>query len=535
MQPRQINTGITLLLGLGVGLLVGLLIGWVLWPVEWQGATVAELFPDAKAQYLAAVADAFAMYHDQDAAELAQRRLAALGANLPSDMEAAIAYFSSSTDPNKEIRIGNLSLLASALSISTPNLVGVTQLAQNGTPAANPTPIVSDDSSGTGWLTWLIEVLAGLALLLAGLYGLVWIVQQRRSTAARPLDDHIDHEIGSMSNAAPGAWERTARSYVAPDADSYSAKSNISSVTPLSRRDTQDAYQSADEEGYGFADEPDEMLTPSQAAGNYVAANRGSHFTQLRIEPAESEGDENEEEYLEEEDEDDGPPVIQRTTSGDMNSAARSGGRPAENLAPRSGAEAAGFNVTAPRSPQLEPLGAESIAASTRVDPGSRPAGYPRAITNSKYKLLELYTAQYQIGIRDYDESHPIMDAQTGKYIGECGMGASAKNSLLQNNPEQVVALEVWLFDKTDEKNLGSQTRVLLSEYAIDHHLDQAFIKERQDDPRPFTAQPNVRFQLESPNLLLDCTIVEAIYTPSGPTKGIFQSVKVEMAIHKKQ
>jgi hypothetical protein len=113
-------------------------------------------------------------------------------------------------------------------------------------------------------------------------------------------------------------------------------------------------------------------------------------------------------------------------------------------------------------------------------------------------------------------------------------MGASPKNGLLQNTSDQVIALEVWLFDKSDERSMATQTRVLFSEYAIDHHLDQAFLKERQDDPRPFTAQPNVHFQLESQNLMLDCTIIEVIYTPSGPLKGAFQSVKVEMAVQKK-
>jgi hypothetical protein len=496
---------------------------------------VAELFPDAKAQYLAAVADAFAMYHNQEAAELAQRRLAALGANLPRDMEGAIAYFSSTTDPNKEIRIGNLSLLASALSISTPNLVGVTQLAQNSTPVANPPPSASDTASGTGWLSWLIKALAGLALLLAGLYGLLRVVQNRQAQADEPLDAHIDREIGAMGGSASVNRDRPARSYVAPDAEGYRAQSNISSVIPLPRRDTPAAYQSADEEDYGFANEPDETLTPSQAAGNFVAANRGTHFTQLRIEPAGPEADEGEEEYLEEDEEDAELPALHRPTAGEATPVARFAERPVDNLYTRSNAEATSFGTAVQRVAPPEPLLDEALATPARLETGTRPLAYTRNASNSKYKLLELYTAQYQIGIRDYDESHPIMDAQSGKYIGECGMGASAKNSLLQNNPEQVVALEIWLFDKTDDKNLGSQTRVLLSEYAIDHHLDQAFVKERQDDPRPFTAQPNVRFQLESPNLLLDCTIVEAIYAPSGPTKGIFQSVKVEMAIHKKQ
>ena len=181
------------------------------------------------------------------------------------------------------------------------------------------------------------------------------------------------------------------------------------------------------------------------------------------------------------------------------------------------------------------PVSAGVRAAPAATTPQAALAARPTTYTRgtSRFKQLEVYVAQFQAGIQDYDETHPITDPSTGKYIGECGMGVSTKNGLL-NRSEEVVALEVWLFDKTDEKNMGSQTRVLLSEYAVDHNLDQAFLKERQDDPRPFTAQPNVRFQLETQVLRSDCTITEAIYTPSGPTKGTFQSVTVEMSVNKK-
>ena len=39
---------LSLLLGIGIGLIVGLLIGWVFWPVEWQGASLRELRPEAR-------------------------------------------------------------------------------------------------------------------------------------------------------------------------------------------------------------------------------------------------------------------------------------------------------------------------------------------------------------------------------------------------------------------------------------------------------------------------------------------------------
>ncbi len=182
---------------------------------------------------------------------------------------------------------------------------------------------------------------------------------------------------------------------------------------------------------------------------------------------------------------------------------------------------------------------AQTIWAANRASLPSLPAaasGARPGVVNrpSRGKLLEKYTADYQVGIPTYDETHQVLDPTSNRYIGEIGMGVSTKNALLQNDAEQVIALEVWLFDKADDRNVGTQTRILLSEYAIDHNLEQAFLKERQDDPRPFTAQPGVSFQLESNALLLDCKILEATYLKNGPAKGAFQSVKVEMSVLQK-
>ena len=113
-------------------------------------------------------------------------------------------------------------------------------------------------------------------------------------------------------------------------------------------------------------------------------------------------------------------------------------------------------------------------------------------------------------------------------------MGASIKNALLHSNPDQVIALEVWLFDKSDEESLVNRTCILLSEFAVDHKLEQAFVKERENDIRAFTAQPGVNFQLKGNNLWLDARILEAVYIPNGPDKGIFQSVAVEMTVYQK-
>jgi hypothetical protein len=145
--------------------------------------------------------------------------------------------------------------------------------------------------------------------------------------------------------------------------------------------------------------------------------------------------------------------------------------------------------------------------------------------------LLKTFTVHYQTGIPDYDQAYSIMDPSGGRYIGECGMGVNLKNGILQNNPDSVIALDVWLVDKKQEKSYSSQSRVLLSEYVVDNNLENAFTRERPNDAAPLVPQPGMAFQLKGPSLLLDCEVREAKYVQNGPTAGIFQSIKIDMTV----
>ena len=98
----------------------------------------------------------------------------------------------------------------------------------------------------------------------------------------------------------------------------------------------------------------------------------------------------------------------------------------------------------------------------------------------------------------------------------------------VNNNLEQVVAIEVNLFDKTDEAEIKTVTRFLLSEYAMDHLYDQ-FDRERRGVD-PISAQPGTRFVLEGRQLLLDCVIREVVFTP----EHYFQKMTVEMTARRK-
>jgi hypothetical protein len=125
-----------------------------------------------------------------------------------------------------------------------------------------------------------------------------------------------------------------------------------------------------------------------------------------------------------------------------------------------------------------ELVGGESLAAEPPVAaPIAAARGAPAIRT------LNTYTFQYSVGIPDYDQSRPIVDPESGLQVGDCGMGVNMKNNIVQNNPDNVVALDVWLVDKKQEKSFSSQDRVLLSEYVVDQSLEQSFTRERPNDP----------------------------------------------------
>ena len=75
---------------------------------------------------------------------------------------------------------------------------------------------------------------------------------------------------------------------------------------------------------------------------------------------------------------------------------------------------------------------------------------------------LGTFSTTYEHGKDTYDESFSI-EARTGEFLGECGMGIS--ETVHNGEPDKVMAFEVWLFDKSDIRTV---TKVLMSEHAFE-------------------------------------------------------------------
>lgn len=427
-----------LLGGLIAGLLLGLLVGWVLWPVEWTNANPGDLRPEYKADFLAAVADAYVAVRTPEALDLARQRLVGFGDDQAREIEAALQHFAAGAQRDNAIRITNLQELATALGLDVRP------------PSVEP---AAEGDGGVGWGAWLLLLLLVVALIAAAIYLL------RRSNSARWVGGAAPDE---MDEREPVSARSTPRMTYTP------AYADVDMSTDEAPRTVQD-------------DDLDDQFSYGELV-------------------ADSEAEDDEEVVRSFED-----PVFDDDTVD------------------------TGFPIGR-AEPEQTPAGSRSYAepADAAVQRTVPPAAPGPATRN---RPIEAFTAYYQMGVPDYDQTFNIADPDGAGYLGECGMGINLKNGILQNSSDYVIAFDVWLFDKADERQMNTQTRILICEYVVDNNLEQVFAKERESEPPPIVAQPGVSFKLEGRNLVLDCLVSEAVYSKNPTSLGVFQSLKVDMTV----
>jgi len=521
---------VILAIGVGLGLIIGLIVGWGLLPVQWSNAWPADLSPEARAQYLAAVADAYVYYGDAQAAEIARNRLFDLNDNLAEEIAAAQRFFAENRQRNSNVYISNLGQLAQQLGVESPDILieAPADLTAPAEDAAATTPTAVGDSVRT-WVNWLLTLLAAVILVGGGIY-VVGLLNRRRLAAVgvdslddepEGFDDEDDGQFRFRRPApAPASRAnplvRAARSGPQP-ARRYPGAADAAAATGFDRAPADD---------YGFDDElDDDDLFAGGAALDALDAPLPAENIDEDI--AES-LDEGFDEPL-----DDAPFFASDATA-----------EPAALDEPEEDDEGADETVeTAPAVVALsedaedddeQPDDDTELASLVEDEEATAPvapATPQRRSTPADLREIGVFAVHYQAGVPDYDQSYSIMDPEDGRYIGECGMGVNIKNGILQNSPDSVIALDVWLVDKKLEKSYSSQNRVLFSEYVIDHKLDSAFTRERPNDPSPIVPQVGTTFQLKGPSLVLDCKVVEATYSKGGQASGIFQSVQLEMTV----
>jgi hypothetical protein len=133
------------------------------------------------------------------------------------------------------------------------------------------------------------------------------------------------------------------------------------------------------------------------------------------------------------------------------------------------------------------------------------------------------FMTTYMLGDDLYDDSFSI-DAPTGEFLGECGVGIS--ETIGVGDPKKVTAFEVWLFDKND---IQTVTKVLMSAHAFnDPNVRQRLLAKGE----PQMVEPGKRILLETASLQMEARIVDASYGGGAmPNNSYFDRLTLELAV----
>ena len=504
-----------------IGLAIGLFLGWQVWPVQWEGARPADLDADAKAQYMAAVADAYvASGEDANARLLAQRRLQ--GMDLATDIPNAVSYFEQSLQGSAanqtadtyqqnmqndgNIRISYLMRMASGLGVDVQapsvfadvnngnsgegNEVNVAPAEDNSaTASATDQTSAIDQFSTSNTFRLLLSGLTSLLLVLGGLYILLrlarannWLPFATQGAAApstnsnvvRPAESMSDRELISSYSQSKTNVEPFAQDDVPPDefaqyrprpaAEQRSSRESEhalhESVAPFER--TQQAFDDeadADYEGERY----DDNYRYADEEGNDAAVRRDFER-----------------------------PVYHRSAAGAVSGHQDHGDDDDEWAEEDDEAAAAG--------------------------------------------IMDQYITHYEQGALDYEERRNILSDEAdavGVSLGEYGIGVNYKNGILGSDPSQVIAMDIWLFDKTDDKNATYKTQVLLSEYANQQDDVKEVLVGDAASNEPVLPREGMTFQLAGKNMLLDCEILVAEFTDVEDAPGIFDTLEVQFTLRR--
>lgn len=133
------------------------------------------------------------------------------------------------------------------------------------------------------------------------------------------------------------------------------------------------------------------------------------------------------------------------------------------------------------------------------------------------------FMTTYMLGDDLYDDSFSI-DAPTGEFLGECGVGISETVGV--GEPKRVTAFEVWLFDKND---IQTVTKVVMSAHAYENDKIHMRLESKGE---PILAETGKQVLLETATLQLEARIVDMEYGEgAAPDQSFFQRLTLELAV----
>ena len=481
----------------GIALLLGLILGWLLGRTS-APASLDRLPPEQKAEYIAAVADAYVAAGGRgEAAALALERLR--GFQDPAQaVDEATRYFQEmelAQRRDRNIRQTNLRFLASLV-----------QEQASGPPSQEEAPSAAidaqaqagEDASGAGWLNWVLGFLIVLVLVVAGA-GMRLVRSQGQAAQSQ---GHPFVVAGGSRPSGPSSMVETAS-----PAPPWDRSQEIRLGSPAS---------SEPESVLELTPEPDLPPAPStQDADSEWDRLEGAPTPQDASEPGFSR-------------------IVPRAVPQEREAA--EGGVDE----PRAGDEEAGPGVKTEQAdaPRSDVVSSQVVSEDTPLP--SRLAGLAAEGLRQRLfgrpaspgpTVLGQFTAHYQLGIPDYDESFTILGGPEGKEpLGACGMGAHREFEMGDGSGEHIWALDVWLYDRQD---IRSHSQLLASQAIPRERLQEHTGSAGTVTGEPLIPEPGMRFKLTSRHLQLECQVRRVIYVESGPAEGAFAELELAMTVSK--
>jgi hypothetical protein len=128
-------------------------------------------------------------------------------------------------------------------------------------------------------------------------------------------------------------------------------------------------------------------------------------------------------------------------------------------------------------------------------------------------KPVSQFMTTYALGDDLYDDSFSI-DAPTGEFLGECGVGIS--ETIGVGDPKKVTGFEIWLFDKNDVQTV---TKILMSQHAYN---DPVIRQRMMSKGELILVEPGQKILLETATLQLEAKVIDASYGQGALPKGSF-------------
>ena len=516
--------------GLLLGLLLGLFIGWFVWPVHWTNAWPSDMADEARADYIAAVTDAYAAAPSQEAAQLAADRLRWFEPDVGLELAAAQRYLTDNGPNQGDPNVVNIDQLIEALQL----LPGADrpQLPSDEETAREPDAVVPDvtapdavaaddtaedqvmpaDSSRLpDWLLFALWLLTAFILIAGGIWVLRTVMRTPADRSAKWNDDEIDefedHDFVQPAGADP----------FGDHADSSSA-----SVIQVEGDRTEDVDSDHDQEpmapASAVADGGDAQA--GEGDGQNISVMSGSAGAVINLAPQ----DDPDGYAFEPESEPEYPlgsvstTIIPDVSAEDVPSVEELAEDESAQADAAANDQAEGDRVEGDRvdDSELDPLLA--IPADGGVEE-IEPA-------------IAVFTAHFQPGLDGYEEAFRIEDE--GLYFGDCGMGVNIKHGLVGQNPEHVAVLDVWIVDQAENADISFEALSLVSKYGVAAKLEQQLADG--ENPQQTLPAPRSRetFQIAGTNLLADCEIVSVSYVELGQVEGVFSECKVNITVRRR-